>query len=166
MSDRRFPFSNFEEIPGGIRYQGILYRTTEHAYQAAKSDDYDTCLMISKLRTPGQAKRAGRAIRISGDCLDDWECRKIVVMRDLLEIKFQQEPFRSRLLEWEGPIVEWNTWHDNIWGICTCSRPSCHGTGKNLLGSLLNTLRLQIREEARIKGEIDHTPCCEGAIHN
>ena len=39
-------------------------------------------------------------------------------------------------------LVEGNTWHDNYWGCCTCSR--CAGRrGRNNLGRLLMKLRAE-----------------------
>jgi len=68
------------------------------------------------------------------------------VMRELLLRKFEQEVFRRRLLAWQGPIVEWNTWHDTRYGKCTC--PRHNGEGENILGQLLTEIREELRREA------------------
>ena len=60
-------------------------------------------------------------------------------MRTVLRRKFRLEPFRTRLLSWEGPIVEETTWHDRYWGICVC--PKHGGSGENRLGRLLEEVR-------------------------
>lgn len=135
MPDPRFPFSNFEAVPGGLAFEGIVYPTAEHAYQAAKTTDMTERRRIASLPTPGQAKRAGRLIPL------DWDDRKAGVMAQILAIKFSREPFRSRLMAHTGDIVEWNTWHDGYWGVCTCGRASCRRSGANVLGLLLMAIR-------------------------
>ena len=43
----------------------------------------------------------------------------------------------------DAELIEGNTWHDNYWGVCSCSK--CNGRGKNRLGKLL----MKVREELR-----------------
>lgn len=138
----RFPFSNFEACQ--VRLGEMIYPTTEHAYQAAKTDDPMERQAIALAGTPGEAKRMGRKITLR----PDWETVKVGVMQGLLIQKYTRDPFRARLSESEGPLVEWNTWHDNIWGDCTCGRPSCQAPGKNYLGRLLSNIRIGLQEGA------------------
>jgi hypothetical protein len=49
--------SNF--FPCKIVYEGIEYPSTEHAFQAAKTPDRETRLIIAAKKKPGQAKHAG-----------------------------------------------------------------------------------------------------------
>ena len=70
-----------------------------------------------------------------------WDLRKVRVMADILAIKFSRDPFRSRLMAYTQPLVEWNTWHDNEWGDCTCGATRCAQPGKNILGILLTQIR-------------------------
>ena len=48
----------------------------------------------------------------------------------------------------ETRIVEYNTWHDNVWGICTCER--CERavvySPQNTLGEILMEIRELIRD--------------------
>lgn len=137
MSGARFPFSNFEQIQGGIDYAGVNYPTSEHAYQAAKFQDRSARLRIAELPTPSLAKRRGQLAQLP----EDWDTRKVDVMADILAIKFSREPFRTRLMTHSGALVEWNTWHDNEWGDCTCGEARCVRVGRNLLGVLLTQIR-------------------------
>jgi ribA/ribD-fused uncharacterized protein len=128
-----FAFSNFE--PCEVELDGEVYPTVEHAYQAAKSLRPEDRAKIRRARTPGMAKKLGRVFGLRRD----WEEIKFDVMRGLLEQKFVQEPWRSRLLEHQGEIVEWNYWHDKIWGMCVCT--DCRGKGANHLGRLMTEIR-------------------------
>ena len=62
---------------------------------------------------------------------------RVDVMRQLLEQKFEQEPYRSLLLE-TGHIylIEGNTWGDTFWGVDLET-----GEGTNVLGNLIMEIR-------------------------
>ena len=114
-----------------IEYEGIIYPSVEHAYQAAKTLDPETrrqCLTM----TAGQAKRWGRSLTLR----DDWEQVKIAVMDHLLDIKFtpESELAQKLLATSTHELVEGNTWGDTFWGVC-------NGKGKNMLGTLLMARR-------------------------
>jgi len=122
-------------------YDGVVYPTSEHAYQAAKTLDASERKMIFNAHTPGQAKRAGRKVTLRSD----WEEVKVGVMLKILRSKFSDPSLARRLVETESQsLVEGNHWHDNFWGVCSC--PKCHG-GKNMLGKLLTLVRKEIRDE-------------------
>ena len=53
-----------------IHYEGIDYPSTEHAYQAAKTDKNEIRHIIACLDTPSEAKRAGQKIEKSADCIN------------------------------------------------------------------------------------------------
>ena len=44
-----------------------VYRTVEHVFQAAKSLDIKERIRISKLSSPGAAKKAGRKLELRPD---------------------------------------------------------------------------------------------------
>lgn len=78
-----------------------------------------------------QAKKLGRKVTLRSD----WEQVKLLIMRNLVRVKFQQHPdLHQKLKEVSGPIVEENTWGDKYWGIC-------NGIGKNHLGEILMEIR-------------------------
>ena len=132
--------SNFALSP--IVYEGIVYPTVEHAFQAAKTLDMTQRFEIANLETPGAAKRAGRQVKLR----EDWEEVKEQVMEDCLRAKFQDPGLREQiLLTGDEFLIEGTTWHDQYWGICTCDK--CGGNGRNRLGYLLMKIREEIRDE-------------------
>ena len=132
--------SNFFVLPNAISHDGILYPTTEHAFQAAKSLEFRQRWEISKLDKPWQAKKAGKDLQLR----PDWGQAKYHVMYELLTLKFVMNPeLRGKLLDtYPERLVEGNNWHDQIWGKCEC--PRHQGQGENRLGQLLELVRQQL----------------------
>ena len=130
-------FSNFKPFEIPLKYQGLVYKTPEHFYQALKTLNKKEREDICYSSTPGQAKRLGRKCKVRAD----WEIIKLRVMENALRYKFQPGTKWNKMLkESKGEIVEWNTWHDNFWGNCTCSK-CVNIKGKNHLGKILMKLR-------------------------
>jgi ribA/ribD-fused uncharacterized protein len=134
--------SNFAACPVTFADPGeppVMYRSVEHAFQAAKTTDPAARKQLVAIGSPLTAKRFGRRVPMR----DDWGDLRGAVMRDLLRQKFRVEPFRSQLLATgAAEIVEGNTWHDQLWGDCECPRHAAE-PGENLLGRLL----MEVREE-------------------
>lgn len=125
--------SNF--FPVTVFLDGEYYPSVEHAYQAAKTDNQYERERIRGMKTPGQAKRAGRHLMLR----HDWEDVKLNVMHDLLRQKFSHGVLQDRLLATgDEKLVEGNTWKDYFWGVC-------NGIGQNHLGVLLMRVRDEIR---------------------
>jgi ribA/ribD-fused uncharacterized protein len=135
--------SNF--YPCEIRYEGLVFSSVEHAYQAAKSDCREVRLLITSCVTAGAAKKCGKLLVLR----PDWSTNKTKVMLELLRIKFQDSFLAQSLLNTtdDGELAEGNNWHDNFWGMCGC--PICYGRGKNMLGRLLMTVRNDIADVLR-----------------
>jgi len=110
---------------------GVDYPSVEHAFQAMKTEDVDQRLEIAALGTPGQAKRAGRRLKLC----QDWELIKIGFMRQALMSKFRDnKELRDKLLATGSAVlVEGNHHGDRYWGV--------DGYGENALGYLLMRLR-------------------------
>lgn len=146
--------SNFYKCP--VLFEGILYQSVEHAYQAAKSFDTKYRYTIQLTKEPGQAKRKGRTVKLR----PDWEIVKDNVMRMLLTRKFQLPHLRKLLLATgDAQLVEGNYWHDNYWGDCFCK--SCLDTpGQNKLGKALMEIRQEIIEDGKeeVHGQIQRPP--------
>lgn len=124
--------SNF--WPVDVMFEGICYKSTENAYQAAKTTE-PTLRAIFMNCKPGEAKRAGKSLPIRSD----WESVKLSIMEDLLRQKFWQPEFREKLLATgDCQIIEGNHWNDTFWGVCK-------GRGENNLGKII----MRIREELR-----------------
>lgn len=126
--------SNFHYVP--IIWNGERYRTTEHAYQAAKHVDPAFRAEIARYDHPRDAMKAGR----SRPARIDWDQVKVDVMYDINLQKYKQEPMRTWLLDTgDAYLEETNTWNDTFWGVC-------NGRGENMLGQVIMLIRDQIRE--------------------
>lgn len=138
---RRNWFSNFIPFDKYMLYSGMYFRTPEHFYQAMKSTNFEDCIYVYTTYSPAEAKRRGNIIKIR----KDWEVVKQDIMKYALKYKFRKgTKFHKKLIETKGSIVEWNYWHDNIWGNCFCYK--CEDKeGENLLGKLLMALREEFK---------------------
>lgn len=123
-----------------VIYEDITYTSSEHAYQAAKTLDIEKRKQIADCKTAGDSKRAGRKLVIRSD----WEEVKYQVMLDIVTEKFKDSLLKSWLKNTGNTaLVEFNTWHDNVWGNCTC--PKCVGIqGQNYLGRILMEVRSKL----------------------
>lgn len=118
-----------------VEYDGKIYPSVEHAYQAAKTLDEDERNNIWNCVTAGQAKREGRKVTLR----KDWGAIQLDIMYDLLRKKFKDPYLRTRLIDTGvHELVEGNYWGDQFWGIYD-------GKGLNWLGKLL----MKVREEAK-----------------
>jgi ribA/ribD-fused uncharacterized protein len=122
-----------------VAYEGLIYPSSEHAFQAAKTRNKKARIAISECFTPQSAKEAGRALPLR----PDWESVKIDVMRAVLRAKFSQNAvIRFALLDTGNCHLEEGNHHgDTFWG-------TVKGVGDNWLGKLLMELRTELRQEA------------------
>lgn len=129
--------SNFHEVE--IEYEGVVYPTTEHAYQAAKTLDFDEAEEIRLAKTPGKARRLGQRVTMR----PNWDVLKIEVMRELTRLKFQNPGLREKLIcTGRHHLIEGAPWGDKFWGVCD-------GEGENHLGRILMDVRAEILKEER-----------------
>ncbi len=134
FKDKYAFLSNF--APVEVAFEFMMFPTVENAFQAAKTLDRNERFYLM-FCTPGQAKRAGRKFKLR----PDWEDIKLSVMEELLRQKFNQEPFKDKLLATgEVELVEGNSWNDVWWGVC-------NGVGENHLGKLLMNIRDELRHK-------------------
>lgn len=133
--------SNFMPFDTPLEYQGLLFQTNEHFYQAMKFKDYGMRCMIAEHPSRGLkgfVRQNELLIRA------DWHDIKLDVMEFGLRYKFsEQNPkCRQRLIETQGiKLVEYNTWGDYFWGADMHTR-----YGQNNLGKLLMKIRDEILE--------------------
>lgn len=119
-----------------VEFDGEVYKSTEHAYQAAKTFLPAERRAIREAETCGQAKRLGQKVSMR----PDWDDVKVDIMRDLLRQKFKYPDLRQKLVETgRQHLVEGNTWGDRFWGVCA-------GEGENHLGRLLMDVRAEINK--------------------
>lgn len=125
--------SNF--YPCEVLFEGDTYPSTENAYQAAKSTNTEYRLALMSC-TPGQSKKQSRKMQVRSD----WNDVKLGIMEDLLRQKFNQEPFRTQLIEiGDQPIQEGNSWGDTFWGVNIAT-----GKGENNLGKLIMKIQSEL----------------------
>ena len=123
--------SNF--YPAEIKYERLTFPTVENAYQAAKCA-YKENMLAFTVCSPSRAKKLGREVKI----IQNWENRKVAIMKDLLRQKFTISDLRHILLATGSALlIEGNYWGDEFWGVCK-------GKGLNILGNLLMEIRAEI----------------------
>lgn len=143
FTKENFFLSNFYNAY--LMYDGIIYCSTEAAFQASKTLDISERERIARM-SPSDAKKAGRALSLR----PDWEEVKDKVMYDVCLAKFTMNSslrLKEKLLATGNEeLVEGNTWHDNYWGNCSCNK--CKNTpGRNQLGKTLMRIRDELRKE-------------------
>jgi len=138
--DLRF-LSNFHHCPEGVEgpEDHLIYATSEHAFQAAKSNDLRDRMSIQGLPGPGTAKRAGQLLTLR----EDWEDVKRRLMLEIVLSKFWRDEDLARRLCATGTreLVEGNSWGDTEWGM-VARDGAWHG--RNILGRILMAVRMVI----------------------
>lgn len=130
--------SNF--FPVEIEFDGVVYPSVEHAYQAAKTLNLLERDVIKNAKSPGKAKRLGATVTLR----TDFQQVKFNNMLMFLRQKFSNELLRWYLLATgDELLVEGNNWHDNYWGNCICSKCS-DKEGQNHLGQMLMMIRFNL----------------------
>ena len=123
--------SNFASVP--IEFDGRIYKSVEHAYISAKSNDKEWKDICAENYPAGELKKISKGI----DVVPNWEDLKVTVMKQLLVNKFSQEPFKTKLIQTgDKHIQEGNYWGDIFWGVDLKS-----GFGENYLGRIIMDIR-------------------------
>mgnify|MGYP000184199865 CR=1 FL=1 len=130
--------SNF--APCTIVLHGITYPSVEHAYMSAKSNDVRWHLKCTdESIKPGTIKKMSRGILL----VRNWDSLKIEVMRECLNQKFNQEPYKTMLIETGDVFIqEGNFWGDTFWGVDLNTK-----VGDNRLGKLIMEIREKLKSE-------------------
>ena len=129
--------SNF--VPCKIIIKGVTYKSVEHAYMSEKSDNPEWKKICQEIEKPGEVKRRSRSIQL----VDDWNNKKIKVMMDCINQKYNQEPYKSKLLATGDVFIqEGNNWHDIFWGVDLST-----GEGLNVLGKMIMEKRNLLQKE-------------------
>lgn len=136
-----FALNNFSAH--AIEYEGKLYPTSEHAYQAAKLSDESAREEVRAARSPLETKRLANEVyahfRIERD-----EAAKLALMEDILRAKLAQHTEVQDILKQTGTeeIVE-DSPIDYFWG------EGKDGTGRNELGKLWMKIRGEINADRK-----------------
>jgi ribA/ribD-fused uncharacterized protein len=127
--------SNFYNC--SVLWEGILYPSAEHAYQASKTLDPEIRANIAMMTAEGSKKYGKSLINYR----PDWDHIKFEIMKEILRKKFKASFLSRWLIETENEeLVEINTWGDTVWGVC-------NGIGENRLGKILMKIRMEIKTE-------------------
>lgn len=120
-----------------VTWEGETYKSSEAAYQAAKTLDPVKRSMFENV-TAGMAKKMGNNL----DLRPDWEEVKDSLMEEIVCLKFSQNNnLMKKLIDTgDAEIIEGNWWGDTYWGVCK-------GEGQNKLGKILMKLRDGIIED-------------------
>jgi ribA/ribD-fused uncharacterized protein len=124
-----------------IVFEGRVYPTAEHAYQAGKARKEEVREWILGAPTPGLVAMAAHGL-YTWDIVPDWSRIKYERMRRVLHAKFTQHDDLRQLLLSTGNarIVEAGGVPNAVnytWG-------EVNGKGKNMLGVMLMELRTQL----------------------
>jgi len=120
-----------------------VYNSTEHIYQAMKSDnEIWQELILSQERPESTKTLARKKIKTLTSNEKDtflqkenWHDTKYDLMKRIVFLKFEQnKDLREKLCAIEGQIEERNYWGDTYWG-------TVNGIGENNLGKILMEVR-------------------------
>lgn len=134
-------YSNFYIFP--MIWNGIEYRSVEHAFQSQKPVDPEWQEKIRNAKKPGDAKRLGKSRKFK--LREDWEEVKDGIMEALVAHKFKSSRVLAAELLSSGDalLIEGNTWHDQIWGMVRGRDGKW--VGQNRLGKILMKVRSELR---------------------
>jgi ribA/ribD-fused uncharacterized protein len=128
--------SNFH--PCEVGYEGLIYPSSEHAYQAAKIEPEfrPKLLTISAAKVKSEWKKYPKLDKQPGE----WDNRKLLEMLIILKDKFtRNNGLKEKLINTGNKhIEESNYWGDKFWGVC-------NGVGENRLGKLIMAVRATCR---------------------
>lgn len=138
--------SNFWEFDKPFEYQGLTYPTNEHFYVAMKTTDTWVRGEVANHPLKG-LKSFGRTIELR----PDWEQVRLPAMKHGLMYKFSHNNptlRKSLIATGDKYIQEGNKWHDNFFGVCSCTKCKSAGiVGENNLGKLIMSIREKIIKE-------------------
>lgn len=133
------PYGAFSNLyPRPIEFEGRVYPTSEHAYQAGKASKPAVREWILSAPTPSLAAMAAHGLYV-WDVEPNWSQIKFGRMRAVLRAKFEQHADLKDLLLSTGSarLVESGTVNNavnRLWG-------EVNGKGENTLGVMLMELR-------------------------
>lgn len=143
--------SNFDTTPFLVPSWGVVVKSNEHFFNAAKTLDPTERQWVLDAPTPMVAKRRGNSAPPDFTLRPGWDTGwRVRTMQTGLLAKFALPQMAERLAATGTmALVETNRWHDNFWGDCFCgnadgNHPRCLSPGQNLLGELLMALRCRV----------------------
>ena len=140
-----YVLSNFSAFM--IEFEGVEYRTSEHAYQCQKFDPASK--VHFSVRYASSAHEAFKLAEFHRDARHpDWDSVKVDVMRNILHAKAAQHEYvRRKLLATGNRTLIENSWRDDFWGW------GPNKDGKNMLGKLWKEVREELRDQLQREQE-------------
>lgn len=136
QTERFAEFSNF--APFGVKLDSLWWPTVEHYFQAQKFADLDYRERIRSCSKPKEAKALGSSRKLPIRL--DWDIVKDDIMLGALREKFTaHKTLHDLLLSTSNALLVEAAPGDAYWGC------GADGTGLNRLGSLLMTVREELR---------------------
>jgi len=130
-----YVFSNFSSF--AVEYNGCLWPTSEHAYQAQKFTDKNIVDEILKAGSSYDAFKIARAHE--QDIRADWQSIRVDVMEKIVRAKLEQHEYiRKMLLETGTREIIEDSPLDSFWGW------GPNKDGENQLGKIWMKLREEI----------------------
>jgi ribA/ribD-fused uncharacterized protein len=150
------PYGVFSNLyPRSIDFEGRIYPTAEHAYQAGKARKLEVRDWILSAPTPALAAMAAHGL-YTWEVTPNWSDIRFDRMRAVLRSKFEQHADLHQLLLGTGNarLVEAGTVNNavnRLWG-------EVNGVGQNMLGIMLMELRTEFaaRSTSAHSTEADH----------
>lgn len=134
-----YSFTNFS--PHHVEYDGKVYPTSEHLFQALKFLRHEPSIAehIRNAKTPRRA--LSEAQRLEAHIRKDWYQKNVEKMEIVVRHKFEQHAGLRRELLSTGDaiLVEDAGANDAFWG------NGSDGTGRNELGKVLMRLRAELQ---------------------
>ncbi|MBP9817332.1 NADAR family protein [Candidatus Shapirobacteria bacterium] len=135
-----YVFDNFSSFQ--VEWQGVLWPTSEHAFQAVGF--FDTAPDVyEKIKLTRSAHDAQKIAHENKDKLPaEWDKINVGIMMDILRHKIDQHPYVLKKLLQSGDreIIE-DSWRDPVWGWGE------HQDGQNLLGKIWMELRKEYQSK-------------------
>ena len=135
-----YVFDNFSSFQ--VEYNGYLWPTSEHAYQAGKFKDTNKAVYekIKKAKSAHDAQKIANENKVLSRT--DWDSVKKDAMKTILRCKIEQHPYvLKKLLQSEDREIIEDSWRDSFWG---------WGPNKDGL-NVLGTIWMELREEFKNK---------------
>lgn len=129
-------FNNFSAH--AVEIDGLVYPTSEHAYQAAKCTDVQGKKEIQIAKSPLQTKELSSK-KYAAAKRPDWDRVKLEVMESILRAKLaQHQEVRDALIRSAQEEIAEDSPVDSFWG------RGKDGNGQNNLGKLWMKIRADI----------------------
>jgi len=125
-----------------VRWRGVDWMTSEHAYMAAKFDDLCITDAIRCARSGYEAKKLAQTH--AEHIVADWGEKKLAIMEEIVHAKLSQHPYiQKKLLETGDREIIEDSPTDSFWG------RGPDWKGENHLGKIWMKLREEMRSRMK-----------------